>query len=739
MRSVKSIYTIILSVFFAMFSITCVYAENQEVDTEGAQRVYEVLFRETLKKQDAAVVSELDADAAPVVIARLENGKLAYMVEGEAFYPRALETGWWDTRIPDPANNNQTFRTDTDWDYVFQDMKDIGANTVQLMVYWSDWEPQEGVYDYNFLDNVIDKAARQGIKTELIIFLHSHAIPGVIPRTQDDFWGYHLDDKDGKSYTIQWGTGNMNNTPAFRAAAAPGNGKEIFLEYWHPEVYPKLMDALTALAGHYADSPDVIGYQVGNEEGANYYVHGGQDQNPYYAAMKRLYLENHPGAAEREFRIAMINNLWTSMNNAIHAGDAYKPTTSNLQSAITEKNGFAYNKNDGSTMGFYENLDMVGSMFYGGSGGIYSNLDRQYNRGKATNQDYATTFPLLFPTEIGANVNDSCVLKVIAAETMARGGQGFGVYCYGELYMNAKNYKNSVAKPSREYTKNLYSAVEQNEDLIWAGLPVTADNTQNIFITPGSSTNNPTLAVLEKDAGQALGLLYFKGALSGGKAEDRSRDVQISVRTAGSYSVEVLLSNGTVTPAVTYSVMEDGGSFMVPVTTANIDIAFIRVIKTEDGEEPEKPGNPDALPDGYYTIRSADTNLYLATEEKTISGKTDMFVVLTDDEDAAAQWKLEKRADGTYFVLADGKGMNVRFRGNGSNHIVVFDKNDNSNQHWSITQVEDGTYTLTNQNTGRRLDSLGQTEAGALMEQRPSADTVGQRWVITPTVREESL
>ncbi|WP_270811444.1 bacterial Ig-like domain-containing protein [Hungatella effluvii] len=576
------IKSLIAGMFLVLISATCTFGEVSNVNDQGAKAVYEELFKENTEKQDVTIVPAAEGDAAPVVIARLDNNKLAYMVSGEPFYPRALETGWWDTRIPDPATGNETFRTDTDWDYVFKDMSDIGANTVQLMVYWSDWEPRQGVYDYSFLDGLINKASEYGLKTELIIFFHSHAISGVIPRSQDDFWAYHLDDRDGKCHTIQWGTGSLNNTAAFRKAAAPGNGQEIFLEYWHPQVYSKLMAALTDLAAHYADSPNVIGYQVGNEEGFNYYVNGGMDQNPYYETMKNLYLADNPGKTERDFRIAMVNHLWTGMNNAIHEGDAFKPTTSNLQTGNTEINGMAYNPNDGSTMAFYENLDMIGSMFYGSSGSIYKNLDKQYNGGEATNPNYATSFPLLFPTEIGANVNNSHVLNVISSETMARGGQGFGVYCYGELYQNSKDYKNSEPKPSRGHTQNLFAAVEKYEDVIWAGVPVMRQTTQNVYMT-ASDANNPTLAVLEQDAGHALGLLYFTGSMGANvNEEDRSRNVEVTVKEAGDYRVEVQLTSGKDASVQMNMNIPAGGSFSVPVKTVNITTALISVTKIQE-------------------------------------------------------------------------------------------------------------------------------------------------------------
>lgn len=725
MKCWKRILSVVTAVSLAMSMGLPVLAAEPAPAENTIEGVYQQLFDENLEKTDVVIVSEEASSTVPVAITRLENGKLAYTVNGQAFYPRALENGWWDTRIPDAATNNEYFRTDTDWDYVFQDMSSIGANTMQLMIYWSDWEPTEGGYDFAFLDSVIEKAASYGLKTELIIFLHSHAISGVIPRSQDDFWAYHLDDRDGKCYTIQWGTGNLNSTSAFRAAAASGNGQEIFLEYWHPQVFPKLLSALTALAEHYETSDDVIGYQLGNEEGFNYYVNSGNDQNPYYAQLKTLYMEDNPEATEQDFRKATIENLWTSFNNAIHAGDAYKPTTSNLQSGLTEKSFPNYNPNDGTTIAFYENLDMIGSMFYDNSETIYPNLDNQYNSGSATGSEYATTLPLLFPTEIGANVKNSRVLKIITAETIARGGQGFGVYCYGELYTNSREYKTSPPKDSRAQTKNLFDVVNAFQESIWAGIPVTSETASNIFMTVSDTSHNPTLRVLEANRETAVGLLYFTGALGNNvNEENRSRSVTVSVKDAGAYTVEVRVTDGAG-PSVYKLNAEENGLLDIPVTMTNYNVAFIEVTKDQD-VEPQEPL------DGNYHIQSAESGKYLTLQSDTVSDMTDDFAVLTTSESDATVWTLEKASGTGYFVLTDGKGLNVRFRGNSSNHIVASPKNDNENQHWTLIETGENTYTFCNQNTHQCMDSLGQSADGSKIEQRASSGAASQQWKLIP-------
>lgn len=725
MKQSKRFLAMVAAITLATSIALPVLATEPATAENTIEDVYQQLFDETLEKTNVEIVSESSAASIPVAITQLENGKLAYTINGQAFYPRALETGWWDTRIPDASTNNEYFRTDTDWDYVFQDMKSIGANTMQLMVYWSDWEPTQGTYDFTFLDYVINKAASYDLKTELIIFLHSHAISGVIPRSQDDFWAYHLEDRDGKCYSIQWGTGNLNSTSAFRAAAAPGNGQEIFLEYWHPQVFPRLLSALTALADHYESSDDVIGYQLGNEEGFNYYVNGGNDQNPYYSQLKALYMADNPSATDADFRKETVNNLWISFNNAIHAADPYKPTTSNLQSGLTEKSYPNYNPNDGTTIAFYENLDMIGTMFYDNCQTIYPNLDAQYNGGTATDKQYATTLPLLFPTEIGANIKNSRVMKIIAAETMARGGQGFGVYCYGELYTDSRAYKTSAPKDSRTQTKNLFDVVEAFQHNIWAGIPVTSTTASNIFMTVSDTSYNPTLMVLEDDSDSAIGLLYFTGALGNNvNEENRSRNVTVSVKDAGTYTAKVRVTNGTEESVHEYTV-DENSQFNVPVTTTNYNVAFIEVTKNQDVDPPETL-------DGNYRIQSVESGKFLSIQTDTVAGKTDDFVVLTAMESDATVWSLEKTSGNDYFILTAGKGMNIRFRGNGSNHIVVSPKNDNANQHWTIAKAGESIYTLCNQNTLQYADSLSQSADGNKIEQRASSGAASQQWKLIP-------
>lgn len=65
-------------------------------------------------------------------LVRLPNGKIAFMIrENERmvpFYIRAIETGYWDTR----------YESDTNYDKIFADMREMGANTAYVMIHWEE-------------------------------------------------------------------------------------------------------------------------------------------------------------------------------------------------------------------------------------------------------------------------------------------------------------------------------------------------------------------------------------------------------------------------------------------------------------------------------------------------------------------------------------------------------------------------------------------------------------------------
>lgn len=87
-------------------------------------------------------------------LVRLPNNKISLMVRNkgtlEPFYIKAIETGYWDTR----------YETDTNYDTVFADMRDMGANTAYVMIHWEEIETSDNHFDYSFADNIVAAASR---------------------------------------------------------------------------------------------------------------------------------------------------------------------------------------------------------------------------------------------------------------------------------------------------------------------------------------------------------------------------------------------------------------------------------------------------------------------------------------------------------------------------------------------------------------------------------------------------
>ena len=94
-------------------------------------------------------------------------------------------------------------KKDTDYDSVFADMREMGANTAYVMLHWEDIEPADNRFDYSFADSVVAAAGRQGLKVGWVLFLHAQKerVPSLKPETA---WTFHLDDRDSSNYTMQW-------------------------------------------------------------------------------------------------------------------------------------------------------------------------------------------------------------------------------------------------------------------------------------------------------------------------------------------------------------------------------------------------------------------------------------------------------------------------------------------------------------------------------------------------------
>lgn len=643
----KKKFRFLAGILTCMISLTAIPSQikandipyNQlQINTQDLKTVYNTLFDKELTKQDASIVSKEESKSIPVALTELDNGKIAYTVDGEPFYPIAVETGWWDTRIDNNGYKGSQkdvgddFKkiTDEEWNRYFSDMSSMGFNTVQLMIHWRDWEPENNKFDFTFLNHVTDLADQNGLKTEFIVFFHSQT--NYIPLSMDKFWGYDLDNQtiNVKKYSLsmQWGE-DLTSSQDFRDylnRTGVHGGKENFLEYWHPVVFKEMEDALTKLAENFKDSDKVIGYQIGNEEGFNYYTNNGNDDNSYYKELEKIWLQENPNGNLNEFRADTINNLWKHFSNTIHKVDPYKPTTTNTQGGEMEKSGVQYGSrsNDGMTIGVYENVDMIGSMFYGGASSIYTNLDNHYVK-KANNdiQKYAKSFPILFPTEISATMNDGSVAKQISAQTIARGGQGFGLYCYGELYNNFEPNETKYPQPVLGTIKTLVRTVKDVEDLVYAGVPVNKDNTNNVAMEIVSNTSNnqgnPTLSILEKDNENYLGVLHFWGNANSNKNDananvNRTIEVGLTAKESGNYNIKLHKTNGNVEVRnVNITKANEKQTFILETT--GLDVTYIEVRKVDIPVNPE-----DKVLSSIELISKPNQTTYMLGEEFNKAG-----------------------------------------------------------------------------------------------------------------------
>ena len=178
-----------LLLLFALFSGAASYAQVSDP--------LPFLTRFTPKSAIITDIAYKDTIPSNSALIRLPNGKVAYMTRAngkmEPFYIKAIETGYWDTR----------YEQSTNYDTVFADMREMGANTAYVMLHWEDIEPADANFDYTLADSVVAAAKRQGLKIGWVLFLHAQRdkVPTLTPETA---WTFHLDERDSANYTMQW-------------------------------------------------------------------------------------------------------------------------------------------------------------------------------------------------------------------------------------------------------------------------------------------------------------------------------------------------------------------------------------------------------------------------------------------------------------------------------------------------------------------------------------------------------
>jgi beta-galactosidase len=125
-------------------------------------------------------------------------------------------------------------------------MAEAGVNIVRLAEFaWSRLEPQEGRFDFDWLDRAIEGLVAQGIR--VILGTPTASPPPWLMEAHPDL--YRVDDQ-GRRLTF-------------------GNRREYCPN--HPLYHDYTRAIVTALAEHYAEHPHVVGWQIDNEFGDHCY------------------------------------------------------------------------------------------------------------------------------------------------------------------------------------------------------------------------------------------------------------------------------------------------------------------------------------------------------------------------------------------------------------------------------------------------------------------------------------
>lgn len=550
--------------------------------------------------QQATILTpeEFEKTDTNAAIVRLDNRKITFMTkdgqgEPQEFLSMATETGFWDTLSCGGPYENRSdklfscvtaeqspFYVEGDdglGDYeqgmrnAFKRMKnEYGFNTVQLTMSWAEWDktsdPNNPRFDYTKMDQLAKWAEEAGLKVFWVLFFH-------VQTNMPDYHGersvYNIADDDGYSYGIQWGNEELE-----RPSDYPRNGwnavPELYPEYSHPVVNKQLHAGLTNLAEHYKDSPNVLGYQIGNEEGLTGPYNNQGDKNPYFEATFQLWSEKRNSIDRKAFTKELGLSIWQQMVSSIRAIDPYKVITTNFQSSDVDKYPTG-NTAGGQDLDFYRDagLDLVAPMYYGDTNMIRGNVDRWYGSSDAELSTVGQELPGLFPSEIGVGYERGPVTQSDILDTLARGGMGYGLYAFGEMEALAPNMQALI--------KNVQAMATKYEHELWSGLPVSAKTTKNIHLT--TADPNMTLSTLETvDRNVAVGILWRDYHNTAGNTGNRP--VTVSVKDAGTYTIDAMV-NGV--PVVSHTAtVEAGGSIPFGNITMNeIGAAFIRVMKTD--------------------------------------------------------------------------------------------------------------------------------------------------------------
>lgn len=508
--------------------------------------------------------AELKKTAAPFVVARLANGKLALMARGakgkmEPFFIKAIETGFFDTRRRGDK---------TDFDEVFENYRKMGANVSLFMIHWGEVEPTEGQFDFQFADKVVATAKRRGLKIWWVFFMHEQGLPN----RGRDFWAFNMDNRGSANYTVQWVKdehGNIIDSMEKIQALRPS---EVMPCYSHPKMFAYQNRVIRRIAQHYKDSDTVIGIQIGNEEGfiPSLPENRDSDFNPYTLKFYEDWKLKTGKSDWNAFKFNALAWWYRNFTTSFHAQDPYKLASFNLWGSFNEQGRAVVIRRTGADHTFYAqgNLDVVASMFYRKEArDAWPNLDSFYN--------YVYQLPILMPSEIGIGhhrtVGGSRVIfQGFALDAIERGSAGYSAYCYGQML-------GKDGKPDyyAEFYGKLAAMVTANEDVLHPGVPGPGD------VRISTPAEGMKVSQLHRGDGATVGILRFPDAAFDDKGDDNpvmtDVKVDITANVTGTHAISVY-RDGRLDTSKSVSLGSGESSGLVLPDFQATEAVFIKVV-----------------------------------------------------------------------------------------------------------------------------------------------------------------
>ena len=210
------------------------------------------------------------------------DGRKVYFVDGLPFTALAVETHW------DQIVYGRYRETMSAYDYTYPAAEAMHLNALKVPVKWSQVEPEEGVYDFSYVDHARRMAERHHLKLILNWFGHYASGQGTAYRnfTGEVFAPMYII-KDEKRFP--------------RAVDADGKPHPDALSYDYPAVIEKEVAAFRAFMEHIrkvdGDTHTVVAVQIENEIA----VFGSDRRNP------KMWRDHSP-AAERRFKEKGFND-----------------------------------------------------------------------------------------------------------------------------------------------------------------------------------------------------------------------------------------------------------------------------------------------------------------------------------------------------------------------------------------------------------------------------------------------